>query len=81
MGRSILARIGARSSLNNDIWGGVSWLRGFDEPIPLPDGREMVATRDAAAFVTALPQRESAPPPALMRVADLGVRRCSPSPL
>ena len=35
------------------------WQRKFEEPIPLPDGRELVTLRDAATYITALPKKES----------------------
>jgi hypothetical protein len=52
------------------------WQRKFEEPIPLPDGRELVTLRDAATHITALPKTESALPEwqaaieALMLVAE-----------
>jgi hypothetical protein len=54
------------------------WSREFDEPIALPDGGTLVTLRDAADFITALPDEEAAMPEweaaieALMLVADLG---------
>jgi hypothetical protein len=54
------------------------WSREFDEPIMLPDGRQIVSLRDAATYVTGLPKKEAAEPEwqaaieALMLVADLG---------
>jgi hypothetical protein len=30
----------------------VSWSSRFAEPIPLPDGRELVTLRDAAHYIT-----------------------------
>jgi hypothetical protein len=33
------------------------WSRKFDEPIPLPNGREFVTVEDAARYVDALPRR------------------------
>jgi hypothetical protein len=38
------------------------WQRKFDDPIPLPDGRELVTLRDAATHITALPKAEAALP-------------------
>jgi hypothetical protein len=32
------------------------WHRSFDDPIPLPTGRELVTPRDAATFITILPK-------------------------
>jgi hypothetical protein len=60
------------------------WGREFDEPITLPGGRQPVTLRDAASFITSLPEDESALPEwqaaieALILVADLGGPRCSP---
>jgi hypothetical protein len=54
------------------------WGREFDEPIVLPDGRQLVSLRDAATYVTGLPKKEAALPEwqaaieALILVADLG---------
>jgi hypothetical protein len=33
------------------------WKRVFDEPIPLPNGRELVTLEDAGRYVDALPRR------------------------
>jgi hypothetical protein len=33
------------------------WSREFDEPIPLPNGRELVTLEDVARYVDALPRR------------------------
>jgi hypothetical protein len=30
------------------------WKRAFDEPIPLPDGRELVTLKDAGDYITKL---------------------------
>jgi hypothetical protein len=54
------------------------WSRKFDDPIPLSGGGRLVTLRDAATFITGLPDGESALPEwqaaieALMLVADLG---------
>jgi hypothetical protein len=34
------------------------WDRAFDDPIPLPDGGELLTLRDAANYITKLPKRE-----------------------
>ena len=34
------------------------WQRRFNEPIPLPKGKKLVTLRDAALYVTKLPQAE-----------------------
>jgi hypothetical protein len=54
------------------------WHRTFDDPIPLPDGRELVTLHDAATYITKLPKREHDAPEwqaaieALMLVAERG---------
>ena len=45
----------------------MSWLSEFDEPIPLPNGRLLASLRDAASYITALPNKESALPHRSMR--------------
>jgi hypothetical protein len=32
------------------------WRRAFDEPIVLPNGRELVTLKDAGTFITKLPK-------------------------
>ena len=34
------------------------WKRLFDEPIPLPRGRQFVTLEDAGTFITKLPKAE-----------------------
>jgi hypothetical protein len=59
-----------------------SWGREFDELIALPDGRKLVAMRDAASYITALPRKEADTPEwqaaieALMLVLDVRPDRC-----
>ena len=36
----------------------VGWRRPFDEPIPLPRGRELVTLKDAGTYITKLPKAE-----------------------
>ena len=54
------------------------WHRTFDEPIPLPGGGELRTLRDAATYITKLPEREHdtlawrAAIQALMLVAESG---------
>jgi hypothetical protein len=54
------------------------WGREFDEPIALPDGRKLIVLRDAASYITALPNKEADAPEwqaaieALMLVVELG---------
>jgi hypothetical protein len=54
------------------------WGREFDEPIALPGSKKLVCLRDAASYITALPENESVLPEwqaaieALMLVVELG---------
>ena len=34
------------------------WKRRFDEPIPLPRGRQLVTLQDAGTYITKLPKAE-----------------------
>jgi hypothetical protein len=34
------------------------WARQFDDPIPLPKGKPLVTLRDAAHYITKLPEAE-----------------------
>jgi hypothetical protein len=34
------------------------WKRRFDDPIPLPRGRQRVTLKDAGAYITRLPKTE-----------------------
>ena len=36
----------------------MSWSRPFDEPIPLPRGRQIVTLKDAATYIQQLPKAE-----------------------
>jgi hypothetical protein len=38
------------------------WKRPFDDPIPLPDGRELGTLEDAETYITKLPQAEHEAP-------------------
>ncbi|MFK4725840.1 hypothetical protein ABIE89_006940 [Bradyrhizobium niftali] len=38
--------------------GVVGWSQAFDEPVPVPGGKQLVTLRDAALFVTTLPKAE-----------------------
>ncbi len=35
------------------------WPRKFDEPIPLPKGRQLVTLKDAGTYITKLPTKEA----------------------
>jgi hypothetical protein len=36
----------------------VDWSREFDDPIPLPRGRQLVTLKDAAGYIMKLPKAE-----------------------
>jgi hypothetical protein len=38
------------------------WKRPFDDPIPLPKGRQLVTLQDAGTYITKLPKAEHEPP-------------------
>jgi hypothetical protein len=38
--------------------GGRGWKRAFDNPIPLPRGRQLVTLEDAGNYITKLPKAE-----------------------
>ena len=54
------------------------WQRPFDDPIPLPDGRQLVTLKDVGTYITKLPKAEHEAPDwqaateALILVATLG---------
>ena len=54
------------------------WQRVFDDPIPLPRGRQLITLRDAALYITKLPEAEHDAEPwqaameALLLVAENG---------
>jgi hypothetical protein len=54
------------------------WSARFEDPIPLPDGRQLLTLRDAADYVTKLPKAEHTVPEwqaameALILVAETG---------
>jgi hypothetical protein len=54
------------------------WKRRFDQPIPLPRGRQLVTSKDAGNYITKLPKAEHTAPEwqaameALILVATLG---------
>jgi hypothetical protein len=56
----------------------IDWSREFEDPIPLPKGRQLVTLRDAANYITTLPEEEHLAPEwqaameALILVATLG---------
>src|SRR5437588_9004729 len=64
---------GARSVLMT----ATGWSRRFDEPIPLPRGRQLVTLQDAGNYITKLPKAEHEAPEwqatmeALILVAEL----------
>ncbi len=36
----------------------MSWSRRFDDPIPLPRGRQLITLEDAGPYITRLPKAE-----------------------
>jgi hypothetical protein len=36
----------------------LSWSTPFEDPIPLPNGRQLVTLEDAATYITGLPKAE-----------------------
>jgi hypothetical protein len=60
----------------------MSWSRRFDDPIPLPRGRQLITLEDAGTYITKLPKAEheaaewQAAMQALILVATSGGRRC-----
>jgi hypothetical protein len=38
------------------------WQRRFDDPIPLPSGRQLVTLEDAGTYITKLPKAEHEAP-------------------
>jgi hypothetical protein len=40
----------------------VPWSASFEDPIPLPDGRQLLTLRDAAGYITKLPEAEHSAP-------------------
>jgi len=38
------------------------WKRSFDDPIPLPGGRQLVTLQDAGTYITKLPKAEAQAP-------------------
>lgn len=38
------------------------WQRPFDDPIPLPRGRQLVTLKDAGTYITKLPKAEHSAP-------------------
>lgn len=55
-----------------------SWKTPFDDPIPLPNGRQLVTLEDAAAYIRKLPRAKHRLPPwqtagiHLIRAAEKG---------
>jgi hypothetical protein len=62
----------------------VSWSRRFEEPIPLPRGRQLVTLEDAGNYITKLPKAEHEAPEwqaaieAVILVATKGGHTMSP---
>jgi hypothetical protein len=75
IGASACGRTGSRG---NTPLADRGWKRAFDEPIPLPRGRQLVTLRDAGIYILKLPESEHTVPEwqaameALGLVATLG---------
>ena len=71
-------RSGTWSARCRRIMAKMSWSRPFDDPIPLPRGRQLVTLQDAGTDIIKLPKAEHEAPEwqaameALMLVAELG---------
>lgn len=56
----------------------MSWSTPFDDPVPLPGGRQLLTLKDAAAYIMKLPKAEHSAPEwqaameALILVAETG---------
>jgi len=48
------------------------WQRKFEDPIPLPDGRELITLRDAADYIMDLPAETASLPDWQLAMAALG---------
>jgi hypothetical protein len=46
-------------SAGNHPVGDNGWQRKFEDPIPLPNGRQLVTFKDAADYIMKLPKKES----------------------
>jgi hypothetical protein len=59
------------------------WKRAFDDPIPLPRGRQLVTLEDAGTYITKLPKAEHGAPEwqAAMRALMLVATRGGPAML
>jgi hypothetical protein len=40
------------------MWRAMSWKRAFDDPIPLPNGRQLITLQDAANYIMKLPKAD-----------------------
>jgi hypothetical protein len=49
----------------------VSWDQAFFDPIELPNGRKLVTLRDAAEFISKLPEAEHALPQCVTAIERL----------
>jgi hypothetical protein len=61
--RSIVASIGTSGCrLTGALVADHGWKRSFDDPIPLPRGRQLVTLKDAGNYITKLPKAEHEAP-------------------
>jgi hypothetical protein len=82
IGTSACRRIGNR---NGSLVAERGWKRPFDDPIPLPRGRQLVTLEDAGNYITKLPRAvhdaeewQAAMEALLLVAAERNGRRCSP---
>jgi hypothetical protein len=74
---TLMFRRGSREALNRMVSKAV-WSRRFEDPIPLPGGRQLATLKDAGNYITKLPKAEHATPEwqaameSLVLVAELG---------
>jgi hypothetical protein len=63
---SVVVGNGSKSRRTKNGWHHLTtdkgWRRTFDEPIPLPRGRELVTLKDAGTYITKLPKAEHEAP-------------------
>ena len=57
----IFGRIGIGNCRDGALVADRGWKRRFDDPIPLPRGRQLVMLEDAGNYITKLPKAEEEP--------------------
>jgi hypothetical protein len=53
---------GPNSTRRDGVISDRGWKRSFDDPIPLPRGRQLVTLQDAGSYITKLPRSEHTAP-------------------